>query len=146
MIEVIHEYVKDGRIEVSQLDDLGTVTLHDPCNLGRAGGIFEEPREIINTVVTDFQDMVPNREYNYCCGGGLVANLDEEERRLAAGKVKADQIRATDARLVITSCDNCRHQINELSEYYELGVEVIGVAELTVKAMQKAREAKKEAV
>ncbi|MCJ7622292.1 MAG: (Fe-S)-binding protein [Anaerolineaceae bacterium] len=147
LVEVIHGYIKDGRIDVSQMDDLGIVTLHDPCNLGRAGGIFEEPREILNAVVTDFHDMVPNREQNYCCGGGggLVTNLDEEDHRLAAGKVKADQIRATDAKVVIASCDNCRHQINELSEHYELGVEVMGVAVLTVKAMQKAREAKKEA-
>jgi hypothetical protein len=37
------------------------------------------------------------------------------------------------------SSDNCRHQIGELSEHYELGIEVMGLTEITLKAMAKAR-------
>ena len=36
-------------------------------------------------------------------------------------------------------CDNCRHQIGELSEHYGLGIEVMGLTEITLKAMVKAR-------
>ncbi len=141
LVEVISDYVRTGRLDLAPLEDLGGVTLHDSCNLGRAGGLFEEPRAVIRTVVDDFREMTPNREYNYCCGGGggLVANLEYSERRLAAGRPKAEQIRATGSRLVVASCDNCRHQINELSEHYGLGVEVIGLAELVLRSLKKAR-------
>ena len=144
LIEIIPEYIEAGRIQVEKLD-VGAITLHDPCNLGRAGGIFEEPRITLNALVTDFRDMIPNRDQNFCCGGGggLVANLDHEEIRMVAGKPKADQIRETGANLVLTSCDNCRHQIGELGEHYDLGIEVIGMAELTLQAMLKAREDEK---
>ncbi|MBI9046510.1 MAG: (Fe-S)-binding protein [Anaerolineaceae bacterium] len=137
IVEIIPEYIRDGRIKVRNLEDLGTVTLHDPCNLGRGGGVFKEPREILNHITTDFREMAPTGVENFCCGGGggLVANLDYEDVRMTAGKPKADQIRATKADLVVASCDNCRHQIGELSDHYELGVNVIGLSELVSRAM-----------
>ena len=146
IIEVMDEYIQDGRIKVAMIDDLGPITIHDPCNLGRNGGIYEEPRRILRQIAPNFIEMTPNRQNSICCGGGsgLVANLDYEEERLAAGKPKADQIRKTGACMVVASCDNCRHQIGELSEHYELGVGVTGMAELVMKAMLKAKE--KEAV
>lgn len=145
IVEVIADWVETGKIKVARLDksELGKVTLHDPCNLGRNGGVFEQPRAVLSKIAPDFVEMTPNRKDSICCGGGsgLVANLDYAEQRLVAGKPKADQIRATGAGVVVASCDNCRHQIGELSEHYDLGVEVIGLAELTVKAMVKARQA-----
>ena len=144
IVEVIAEWVETGKIPVAKLDkdEIGRLTLHDPCNLGRNGGVFEESRTVLNKIAPDFIEMTPNRRNSICCGGGsgLVANLHYSEQRLVAGKPKADQIRATGAQVVVASCDNCRHQIGELSEHYELGVEVLGLAELTVKAMVKARE------
>jgi hypothetical protein len=37
--------------------------------------------------------------------------------------------------VVIASCDNCRHQFMELNEHSELNVQVMGLAELVVKAL-----------
>jgi Fe-S oxidoreductase len=54
---------------------------------------------------------------------------------MQAGKLKAEQIQRTGAKLVITSCDNCRQQIGDLSEHYNLNVEVSSVSELAVKAL-----------
>ena len=142
IIELMDEYIQDGRIKVAQIDDLGPITIHDPCNLGRNGGIYEEPRRILRQIAPNFIEMTPNRSDSICCGGGsgLVANLDYSDERLAAGKPKADQIRATKAEIVVASCDNCRHQIGELSEHYELGIDVTGMAELVMRAMLKAKE------
>jgi Fe-S oxidoreductase len=144
IVEVIADWVESGKIPVAQLDaeETGRVTLHDPCNLGRNGGVFEESRDVLKRITPDFVEMTPNRKNSICCGGGsgLVANMDYEDQRIIAGKPKADQIRATGANMVVASCDNCRHQIGELSEHYELDVTVMGLAELTVKAMVKARE------
>ena len=144
IVEVIADWIDTGRIKVARLDssEIGRITLHDPCNLGRNGGVYNEPRKILKRIAPDFLEMTPNRQNSICCGGGsgLVANLEYEEQRLRAGKPKADQIRATGARVVLASCDNCRQQIGELSEHYELDVDVMGMAELVVKAMVKARQ------
>jgi Fe-S oxidoreductase len=77
------------------------------------------------------------RLQSFCCGGGagLVAVAEWSEARIKAGKPKADQIRQTGAKIVVTSCDNCRHQITELSEHYNLGIKVTSLTELTVQAL-----------
>jgi Fe-S oxidoreductase len=81
--------------------------------------------------------MTPNRLHSFCCGAGsgLVAVPEWTDIRLQAGKLKADQIRHTGAKIVVTSCDNCRYQIGELSEHYGLNIEVTSISELTAKAL-----------
>jgi len=139
LVEVIDEYVREGKLHLSPDLVKEPLTYHDSCNLGRNGGMFEAPRRVLAGVATDFRDMNPNREQNLCCGagGGLIAMEEWRDMRLTAGKPKADQIKATGAKVVIASCDNCRHQLNELNEHYDLGVQVFGVAELVANALTK---------
>ncbi len=137
ILEVMDEYITEGRIQVDPSRNQMSVTYHDSCNLGRNSGLFEEPRRILRAVVSDFREMTPNRERSICCGGGggLVALMDYEDARVKAGEPKAKQIRATGAEAVVASCDNCRHQLGEVNEHYELGVTVMGMAELVANAI-----------
>ncbi|MDI6870851.1 MAG: (Fe-S)-binding protein [Bacillota bacterium] len=129
-------YLKEGRVKVLR-PIAEPATYHDPCQLGRNGGIYEEPREVVKAICTDFRDMTPNREKNWCCGGGggLVAQTDLEEFRADTGLVKAEQVRATGARIAATPCENCRLQLALLNERYHLGVEVVAVTDLLVRAV-----------
>lgn len=137
ILEVLDEYVQAGRLHLNPSANPEPVTLHDSCNLGRKGGLFEEPRRVVRAAVEDFREMTPNRERAFCCGAGsgLVAMPEWEDMRLKAGEPKAEQVRATGARTVIASCDNCRHQLTELSEHYGLNTQVIGLSELVVQAL-----------
>jgi len=137
ILEVLDEYVRDGVLHLSPAKNGQPVTYHDACNLGRKGGLYEEPRRVIRAVASDFREMTPNRLHSFCCGAGsgLVAVPEWTDIRLQAGKIKADQIRRTGAKVVTTSCDNCRYQIGELSEHYGLNIEVSGLSELAVKAL-----------
>jgi Fe-S oxidoreductase len=137
LVEVIDEYIQTGQIKVDPDKIKESITLHDSCNLARNSGIIEEPRRILKTLVKDFREMTPNKERNICCGGGggLVANPEWSETRLKAGKPKAEQIKATEAEVVVASCDNCRHQIDELNQHYDLNVKVTGLSEIISEAL-----------
>jgi len=137
ILEVMDEYITSGRIQVDPSKNDFSLTYHDSCNLGRNSGLFEEPRRIVRACVSDFREMTPNRERNYCCGGGggLVAIEEWSDMRLLAGKPKAEQIQATGAAAVAASCDNCRHQLGEINTHYDLGVKVMGLAELVANAI-----------
>ncbi len=137
LVEVMADWIKDGKLKLDPNRNARRVTYHDSCNLARNSGLLEEPRDILNACVKDFKEMTPNRQHNYCCGGGagLVALPDYSEKRLLAGRPKAQQIRATGAEIVAASCDNCRHQLGELTEHYALGVEVMGLSDLVVNAL-----------
>ena len=70
------------------------------------------------------------------CGGGLVS-VDEihDYRMRIGGKVKAEQIRATGADIVIAPCANCKKQLKELVDYYELPCRVVGLHDLVLRAI-----------
>lgn len=130
------QYLREGRLKVARRI-AEPVTYHDPCQLGRNGGIYEEPREVVKAICADFREMTPTREKNWCCGGGggLVAQVDLEEFRATTGLVKAEQVRATGAKIAATPCENCRLQLQLLNERYVLGIEVAAVTDLLVRAV-----------
>jgi Fe-S oxidoreductase len=137
ILEVIAEYIKEGRIKLDPSKNTKLTTLHDPCNLVRNGGIIEEQRFILKHAVSDFVEMHPNRENNYCCGGGggQLAMGEYAERRIKAGKIKAEQIRKTGAKVVATPCHNCIDQLMELNKHYSLGVEIKTIGEIVTNAL-----------
>ena len=137
ILELLDEYVAEGRLNLDPSRTEESVTYHDSCNLGRKGGLFEEPRRVLQAVAEDFREMTPNRVQSFCCGGGagLVALDEWNESRIQSGKVKADQIRETGAKIVVTSCDNCRHQMIELSDHFGLDVTVCSLSEMTANAL-----------
>lgn len=136
-VEVMAEYLAAGRLRLDPLKNPDPVTLHDPCNLVRNGGVIEEQRYLLRHAVTTFVEMTPNREDNYCCGGGggLLAASEHTSKRLEAGKVKAEQIRATGAKVVASPCHNCIDQLMELNRHYALGIEVRTLGEIVADAL-----------
>lgn len=48
-----------------------TVCFHDPCYLGRANGIFDAPRQLLNAIPgINLVEMAHNHTSSLCCGGG----------------------------------------------------------------------------
>ena len=137
MLELMLEYIETGRIKVDPSKNKERITLHDPCNLVRWGGVSEPQREILRRVASDFVEMVPNREQNFCCGGGggMLSMSEYGERRVLSGKIKAEQIKATGGKIVATPCHNCADQLLELNKKYKLGVEIKAVTEIVYNAL-----------
>lgn len=137
ILEVVAEYIQKGRIKLDPSLNPETVTLHDPCNLVRLGGIAEEQRYILKNSASRFIEMTPNREKNFCCGGGggQLAMTRFSQRRIKAGEVKAEQIRKTGAEIVVAPCHNCIDQLMELNKTYKLGIKVMTVCEFAANAL-----------
>jgi len=135
--EIMAKYVQDRAVKLDSQRNPGTVTYNDPCHLGRGGGIYEEPRIILAEVVKEFRELVPNRKYNWCCGGGggLASIQEYKDLRMQTGKRKVEQIKKTGANVVTTLCENCRLQITDLSEYYNLELHVASLTDLMANAI-----------
>ncbi len=147
-VRLMYEYLRDGRIKIDPTKKIkAPITYQDPCNVSRNGGLWEEARNIIPYIAEDFRDMSPNRDHNHCCGGGggiMPMGPKYKPVRMATGRVKAEQIRATGAEIVITPCHNCFDQINDLSEEYDLGVTALALKEILVEAMMVPEHMKLE--
>lgn len=112
------ECISSGALPVVPVDD--PVTFHDPCYVVRLAGRGDQERELIRLVASNFIEMEPHGEYNYCCNGGAgVKRLPENtEIRRKVGKLKARQIAMTGARRVITSCADCMITLEDLCVHY----------------------------
>ena len=137
VVELVADYIRSGRITLDRARNTKRVTLHDPCNLVRGGGVIEEQRFALRHACSDFVEMTPNRENNYCCGGGggQLSMGEYRDRRVETGRIKAEQIRSTGAKIVATPCHNCIDQLMELNRVYELGVEIKTVCEVVADAV-----------
>jgi len=138
-VRVFYEYIRDGRIKIDPEKMIEKpVTYQDPCNVSRNGGLWEEGRLLTRFLCKDFRDMNPNRDLNHCCGGGggyIPMGPEFKKRRMISGRIKAEQIKATGAKIVIVPCHNCFDQINDLNKEYELGVKVMSFKEIICETM-----------
>ena len=130
-------YIKAGRIKVDKSRNKIPVTFHDSCNNARSCGLFEEPRELLSYVVSDFREMYPNRAENYCCtgGGGAMSMSEYTPRRLKSARIKAEQLAATGAKTVVTSCHNCVDGLTDCIRHYKLGMQVTQLVNLVANAL-----------
>ena len=109
------------------------LTFHDPCYLGRANGIYEEPRNILRALGAEFTEMHRNRSSALCCGAGGAQMFKEAE----AGKKevymeRTEDVLKTGADVVATACPFCMNMLTDGIKYKnaESGVRNLDIAEL----------------
>jgi Fe-S oxidoreductase len=111
------------------------VTYHDPCELGRGLGIYQEPREVIRNVA-GLIDVEQQEHNSLCCGGSLgntqISHYQKDE--LSAETIRILTKDSPDK--IITSCPLCKKTLGKGMEN-----EVMDIAELVVKGLtQKNRK------
>lgn len=139
-MEYAVDMVRQGKLRLRKGAVDARVTYHDPCNLARSGWIVDQPREILRHICSEYVDMTPKGKENYCCGGGGGTVSIDEIRRFrtgVGGKTKAEQLRRTDATLIVAPCANCKKQLREVCEDHGLEhAQVIGLHDLILKAIE----------
>jgi Fe-S oxidoreductase len=137
-IEYTLERLESERIRLDPDVVTEKVTYHDPCNMARSGWIVDQPRRILRSFVPNFVEMSPGGRNNYCCGGGGgLVSIDEihEFRMETAGRIKAEQLACTGAEICIAPCANCKKQLKELVQYYDIPCQVMGLHDLILRAL-----------
>jgi heterodisulfide reductase subunit D len=84
------------------------ITYHDPCHLGRAAGVFEDPRIIMNSIPgLELIEMPRNGQYSRCCGagGGLKSGYPDIQNKMARRRVK--EAEETGAEELVSACPFC---------------------------------------
>jgi glycolate oxidase len=117
------------------------VTYHDPCDLGRAFKIFEEPRNILKSIPgLEFVEMARNRLLARCCGGGggVLANNPEMAVEMAAERVR-DAL-AVGAEIIVSGCaackDNLRKGARAIPKQERGKIKIMDITEIVAKALE----------
>lgn len=109
-IRVIHisQFLKDFPLGVKTEK---RVTYHDPCDLGRHCGIYEEPRETIRKIAPNFVEMEHNRVDGLCCGAGGGMRGAFPKNSLAIARRRLEEAERIGAEVVLTECNSCVHNL-----------------------------------
>ena len=113
-IEVLHhsEYIlrlmRQGRLKIGASG--GKFTYHDPCELGRGCGIYDEPRAVIEAV-GELLEPKHSRENSLCCGSSLANTVIDDAQQLRIAQSMAAEFSATGAETVVTSCPLCKKAV-----------------------------------
>ncbi len=124
-VEWLANALRTGKLKLDPAKKIKEpVTYQDSCNYIRNAGLSEHARYIMSQIAEDFREMTPNKEHNFCCGGGGGMNgLGRyREQRNQGLLVKRKQILDTGAKLVISPCHNCWDAIRDLEEVFEEGI------------------------
>jgi heterodisulfide reductase subunit D len=132
--QFIEQLIDENTLSFNELP--GSVTYHDPCDLGRNGGEYDAPRKILNAIPgLDLIEMENVRAKSICCGGG--GNLEMTDPALS-GKVahrKINEIQETGAETVVTACQQCVRSIKGRVRREKLDLEVLDITTVVARAL-----------
>lgn len=129
--QLIKKLIDDGKLEVTDnFRDL-KITYHDPCHLGRASEVYDEPRYVIDKYA-NLVEMKNNREDSMCCGagGGVKSAFPEISNQISKNRLK--QVEDTGSRILLSTCPFCKLNLKSNSG----NIKVMDLSEFVAKAIK----------
>ena len=122
----IKTLMETGKLQINSGSE--TICYHDPCYLGRRNAIFDEPRNVVNSI-GNLVEMPRNRNESFCCGGGG-GNYWSEEVGTRINQVRAKEALDTKADFIATSCPFCLLMLTDGSKKFTEDQKIFDIAEL----------------
>ncbi len=119
-IRVVHhsaffqELIASGKLQIRREDELRLVW-HDPCELGRGCGIYEQPRQALAAAGTLVEAGKHHAE-SICCGGSLGSLSLSFEQRRPMTQNALDNLTLADPDQIVTGCPLCLATFTRLAD------------------------------
>lgn len=138
-VELLDRYIKDGKLQVNPEKFGNTrITYHDPCYLGRANGLYEEPRRVLKTLTGKLVEMERNRSFALCCGAGGAQMFKEAEKGNKEIFIeRTEDALKTDPEIIATACPFCMTMMTDGIKYknQEDRIRNLDIAELIAESL-----------
>ena len=119
-IRVVHhsvffqELIAASKLPVQREDGLRLVW-HDPCELGRGCGIYEQPRQAL-AAAGEVVEAGKNHAESICCGGSLGSLSLSFEQRQPMTQNALDNLTVADPDQIVTGCPLCLATFTRLAD------------------------------
>jgi Fe-S oxidoreductase len=144
--EVIHhstflqELIHQGRLKMKENGSYAgkKITYHDSCYLGRANGVYEAPRSVLESLDADLVEMKRCRTTGLCCGAGGGQMFKEPEKGSKDINVeRTDEALSTGAETIAVACPFCMTMLSDglKNKERENDVQVKDLAELIAESL-----------
>jgi len=143
--DVIHhtQYLKElletGKLQLNTSDlDLGALTFHDPCYLGRANDEYNAPREVLQNLGVKIKEMKRTKKDALCCGaGGAQMFKDSEKGDKDINILRTEDALETKPSIIATACPYCNTMMTDGIKFKEKEdkIKVLDIAEIIASAL-----------
>jgi heterodisulfide reductase subunit D len=108
--QFLNDLIQQGRLKIKEGGDFKgkRITYHDSCYLGRANGVYEAPRALLEALDTDLVEMKRSRKNGLCCGAGGAQMWKEDEpgaKRINIERV--EEALSTNPTAIVANCPFC---------------------------------------
>ena len=138
--QLLQQLIDDGRVKMTGGGSFKgkRITYHDSCYLGRANGIYEAPREVLERIDGQLVEMKRSKTNGLCCGAGGAQMWKEDEpgdKRI--NTERTDEALATGADVIAVNCPFCLTMLTDGVTAREAPAMVYDLSELIVAGMVK---------
>jgi heterodisulfide reductase subunit D len=138
-LRFLNEKIDSGELKInSSLLSNIKITYHDPCYLGRANDIYNEPRMILDRITGDFVEMHRNKSFALCCGAGGGQMFKEAEKGDKEIFIeRTEDALKTGASVIATACPFCMTMMTDGLKYKNKEDEIknLDIAELVAESL-----------
>jgi heterodisulfide reductase subunit D len=135
MSQFLLDLIKKGELKLTKPVNK-KVTYHDPCHLGRHMGVYETPRELLQSIPgVELVEMPRNREYAWCCGAGGGVRAGYPEITMFASTDRIKEAEDTGAQAVTSACPFCWRGLHDAIEENNSKMELYDIVELVEKSI-----------
>tara|TARA_B100001540_G_scaffold317595_1_gene351479 strand:+ start:1385 stop:2161 length:777 start_codon:yes stop_codon:yes gene_type:complete len=130
--EFILKLISDGRLIIKGDLRGKKITYHDPCYLGRANNIYNQPREVIKSLGVDIVEMKRSKRKSFCCGAGGAQMFKEPENGTQDINInRTEEALGLQPDIIATGCPFCNTMMTDgVKSVKEGAAEVLDIAEL----------------
>jgi Fe-S oxidoreductase len=136
--QLIQQLMEEGRIKVQGGAFRGRrITYHDACYLGRANGVYEAPRNLIEKLDVALSEMKRSRANGLCCGAGGAQMFKEPEKGNKDINIeRSSEALGQNPDIIAVACPFCMTMMSDgvKNANKEKQVQVLDVAELIARA------------
>ncbi|PCJ86027.1 MAG: CoB--CoM heterodisulfide reductase [Flavobacteriales bacterium] len=136
--DFLQKLINEGKIKFNGGDFKGkTITYHDSCYLGRGNDIYEQPREILESLDANLMEMKRSRSRGLCCGaGGAQMFKDAEKGDKEVNVERTEEALGLSPDIIATACPFCMTMMTDGVKHFnkESEVKVLDLAELVAQA------------
>lgn len=136
--QLVQELINQGKLKVTGGEFKGKkIVYHDPCYLGRANDVYEAPREIIQKLDVELDEMKRSREKGFCCGAGGAQLFKEAEKgNKEVNTERAEEALTHNPDVIAVACPFCNTMMTDGVKHFnkEGKTKVLDVAEMIATA------------
>jgi heterodisulfide reductase subunit D len=133
--EIFDKLLNDGKLKFTKNLPMKT-TYHDPCHLGRHGGVYEQPRRVLSKIPgVSLVEMQHNRKDANCCGGGGGFFTIKPEEAISIASRRVNEAKQTGASSIVSACPLCETNLRYASGRLEETLPVYDLTSLVAKSM-----------